>query len=227
MSRWKHGLKAAVVMCAGLSGSAWGSLMVFDNPGGQFAWTRSFNIGGPGSSRGQGLDITQPSTQSGAPSDYTLLNHVSTPLTSTSVGSISIQSEGQNARVANDGELVTVTLFGLPAATFRLPHLYQEGQSVGPSAGFGFGATVGYYTFATGTVPLFGETGVVGVRLMIDGAAHYGWIHVLWDLPGSYRPLMWAYETEANTPALVTVPAPGAAVGLLGVGAIAGVRRRR
>ena len=226
MSRWKHGLKAALVMCAGLSGSAWGSLMVFDNPGGQFAWTRSFNLGGPGSSRGQGLDITQPSTQSGAPSEYTLLNHVTTPLTSSSMGSLSIWREGENALVANDGEMVTVMLFGLPTSTFRLPRLYQAGQFVGPSAEFGFSATVGYTSFPTGSVPLIGETGVVGVRLMMDGAAHYGWIHVLWGSPGSYRPLMWAYETEANTPALVTVPAPGAAA-LLGFGALAGGRRRR
>ncbi len=224
-----------VMMAAGVSalcGLAKAELRVFDNTGWAFQWNRSYNLPGPGANRGDGLDITLPATQSGAMTDFTLLINGYQPTTSNGVTSSTISQETALMRVANDGAQFTGPGPQGPV-TVRGARTYQVGESVGPSASWFFSATVGYYSFATGEVRVLGDSAVIGVQLNMSGAMHYGWVWLEWDAQTpwgnrlQYRPTMWAYETAANTPALVTIPAPGAGSAVMLVAACAGIRRRR
>ncbi len=222
---------AGIVVCGSVSGSALGSLMVFDNAGGQFPWSLSSQLQGP-FLRGQGLDITQSAAQSGAANPFTILYRTTSTTTTGMVITTDIVSEGANVRVAADGQPVQIVNSSGQVFTFTAARTYQAGELVGPSASWQLTAAPAAYGLSIGDVPLLGTSAIVGVRLSISGSFHYGWVALEWDPVTTvnnhfqYRPTMWAYETAANTPALVTVPAPGAAGALVMCAGIAGIRRR-
>lgn len=71
----------------------------------------------------------------------------------------------------------------------------------------------------------------MGVRLLIDGNTHYGWISVAHTTLSPYggwemNILAWGYETEAGVAIGAGVPAPGA-LGVLALGAAGALRRKR
>lgn len=71
---------------------------------------------------------------------------------------------------------------------------------------------------------------IVGIRIVLSGATHYGFIELeTTNPPGSpnfrlYRPLSWGYETTPDTP-ITIIPAPAGALSLAALGLLA--RRRR
>ncbi len=81
------------------------------------------------------------------------------------------------------------------------------------------------------------ESTYVGMKFLIGGQVHYGWVEVL--LTGTEpvigtpaggnltaNVLAWGYETEPGMPAVAGVPAPASGA-LIGLAGIAATRRRR
>lgn len=227
----KYLVAAAMVAGLGLQSAASGDLIVFDNPGMQFPWTYSVQL--VSYQRGQGLDITKPSTQSGAPTPWTLIYNLPTIPTSNGWLESRIGTEGSsfgNVRLDGAGVLQPFTIPNGQVISVRAMRLYQIGQSVGPVGQWESQGTAAMRTLGA-THPLLGTGGFIGVELTISGAVHYGWIQLAWGIaPGwsfeQYQPVIWAYEDSPGVPALV-IPGPAAAVPLLALGAWAGARRRR
>ncbi len=216
------------------SGFASAALMTFDNTGWGFAWNHSVILPGAPTIPGQSLDVTMPASQSGAVTPFGLVYQTVSVTTSGELTPATIEAQSANVRIAGDGEEVVFVVGGGTFWRFIAARTYDVGESVGPGASWDPRATVGVFGGPVGgDVPIVGPSAVVGVRLTMSGATHYGWVWLQWDevTPHfnrlQYRPTMWAYETEANTPALVTIPAPGASAAALVCGGVVGTRRRR
>jgi hypothetical protein len=72
--------------------------------------------------------------------------------------------------------------------------------------------------------PAISELAYIGVRTKLNGQWHYGWI-LFEDF---MTPLMWAYETQPNTPIQIPVPVPStAAIGVIACSWLGSSRRRK
>lgn len=96
------------------------------------------------------------------------------------------------------------------------------------SSGANFDGTNQLRTTSEGEFVDDGSRQYIGVRLNLEGLAHYGWIAV--STPGnlgSLRVHAWGYETEPDTAIAAGVPTPSTLAGLaLGAVAFTGRKRR-
>lgn len=105
-----------------------------------------------------------------------------------------------------------------------------SGTSIGASSIFGSNSSA--TTAAASGFNLNSSNNLVGFRFQNEANGnqiHYGWMRIALGatLGGQTRTLVeYAYEDQAGVPILAGLPTPGAA-SLLGLGALAGLRRRR
>lgn len=221
-------LLAGLLMVVSLRGApATGELRVFENATG-FLWRPSVGGAGGSSGRGEGLDITRPSTQTGSATPYSLIQFMQYVPPQTGFTTAQVLAEGSQVRVANGGPAVPYT--GPQGQQFLVPvvRTFEAGQLVGPGLIWDTQGNIGFRTGA-GTEPLLGSHANLGVRLTIDGAAHYGWVWIRWDGSAGarqYRAMRWGYETEAGVPAVV-LPAPGIVGTMIAFCGVVSLRRRR
>jgi len=104
---------------------------------------------------------------------------------------------------AQTGNAITVTPNGKYAAVGK------RGDVVGPSDSFQANALMASFfsEFGTGgfsthrqSGPWFNRNGFLGVKFLINGETHYGWLRIKAGEPGYSLLTGYAYETEANTP---------------------------
>lgn len=113
-----------------------------------------------------------------------------------------------------------------------IPQLFGAGDSIGGTAIWSTRTDIqknnaeGSWEFLPIT-----STSFIGIQLTLPDGVHYGFVEVeVYDsspfggFQHAYRPISWGYETDVGVP-VVIVPAPGAALALLGAGLT--TRRRR
>jgi hypothetical protein len=218
-----------VALVAAPAGAA---LVVHDNAGLAFTWTRgTYPIVGP-TIWGAILDPTLPAAaQTGAPVSHGFAWMSFDPITSTQFipetiggyGDLPDPAAGHIARSPS-------SIFAGPQQEEVFPpKAFEPGQSVGGSEDWRQDVGMGYSLgFQVGQGWFLGDEGHVGIRFTLASETHYGWIRLKLvpgiGQAGHYQPVAWAYETTPGTPALVPAPAAG----LLGLAmAAAGARRRR
>ncbi len=209
------------------------AVIMFDNADASFVWLPN----GDTLPRSRFDPTVAVMQQSNASTARQLLYFANPGGGSTTVGADIIQASAVNG--------VTIAIRSTPIVvngpspgqqtTFSVvPEVYAPGQSIGSTASYVAGASVGYSNPTLGRFNFLGQHPFIGFRVTLDdGQPHYGWIELDYrssPLPGTgtvnmYQPIRWAYETEPNTP--ITVPASTAAVLLAGVGAAAAGRRQR
>ncbi len=188
----------AVVLAA--AGCASADVIIFENDG-TFDWVPS--VGG---SLGNGLDITQDATQSGAITANTFEWIAVGPPTSGGTGYADAYSSGSTNRMM----LGSV----------------EPGEMIGPSSDFIVGTSLYEYNFSDGVTEWIGFQANLGVKIEIAGEDHYGWIRLQWT-GNRYDPIAWAYETEPGVAIMATdIPAPATLAPLAAFGALT-MRRRR
>jgi len=221
---------ASVALVAGTASAAHASIQYFNNAGGAFVWESStfFSEFIPGTF----LDITQPPSQSGAQTPF------------------SIQSFSEPLFFSR--QFVTTTLVADDASRIsfaRGPHqimhpLPDIAGECDPAVALASGVMI------DGDVPgaawsdyadvnfradmidqsLIGGRSFVGVKLHMADGVHFGWIDLQdngYNANPSFVPLAWAYETTPDTPLPAgVVPAPGT-LSLLALTAAPLLARRR
>lgn len=147
-------------------------------------------------------------------------------------GSLSTNFDGPSLFVVRRANNPTF----LAQSTASLPSGFVIGPSPAAPFNFGFSTATGGTTeqgapifggTSQGAWP-FGTAGIVGFSFR-DGNNNlrYGWARIaLGEGPGIRTLVDFAYENTGGTIAAGAIPTPGAAA-LLGVGALAGLRRRR
>ncbi len=173
--------------------------VTFFNDDGVFVW-EAFTL----FDDGNGLDITQPATQSGAVNDRSVVWVNFDPVTSCDIGGGSIESGLGETRIVQSEETVTVGNDCPAFETFVPARRFGPGEEIDGTALWSFAADL--YPICFGVCengdPFLGEGGIVGIELLLDGKIHYGWVEL--DLVGvAYQPIAWGYETEPGVPIAV------------------------
>jgi hypothetical protein len=199
-------------------------VVVFDNTAGTFNWKVSisdlFEV-----DYGSFLDITQPPTQSGERKSGSFGRWLGLNVSGGDPTVRDIVAVG-DSEVADIGYQIEVDWNGMTLGTHSIRE-YDAGEYVDSSAAWRFGCQYFLHLpfstdLNTGT-PLISTLAYLGVKRVVGNQINYGWI-LLKDYT---KPVIWAYETEPNTPIQIPVPTPaGLAVGGI-VGVFASLRRSR
>lgn len=108
-----------------------------------------------------------------------------------------------------DGAMVIgVTDTPSPIPTINIIREFSVGATVSGAVMFDTRAAYGSYTtFQAPRVFYTGLDLVFGVRFTLPDGVHYGWVYAHRPNDANwYQPVVWAYESTPDTPALVTVP---------------------
>jgi hypothetical protein len=202
------------------AGAARAEVVVFDNTAGTFDWRLgTIDIDGtfyPGTF----LDITKSAAeQTGERRAGTIGQWYRPNNASDSAPRRQLIGE-DGVRTAKTTDTVRITwndqfLFVKPTRD------YTPGESVASSDNWDLASTYFWHlpfsiSLKVGT-PGIGDPAYLGVRVkMSDDQWRYGWIY----FTDYTTPLMWAYETEPNTPIQIPIPAPS----VVGFIVLAGVR---
>ncbi len=221
-------LFCGAVGCMTLSSVATAQVVVFDNSDGQFIWEEIIDgkdFGGPffGSFY---LDITQgpeqvddPPAFGTAPSHALRLDH-STDLGEPYFGQYRIVGLS-DSRVAVGPTKLIDDPEGEPHP-FVFVEEFMPGDTVDAAADFGnLSGAIRVYNWQTSpsinmNVPSDG--GFAGVRIILNGHVHYGWIEFT-DAGGlgPNQPIRWAYETEPDKPIMIPIPGDLTGDGTVGI----------
>ncbi|HZW08986.1 MAG TPA: hypothetical protein VFF69_03705 [Phycisphaerales bacterium] len=184
-------LGVAALAARALCPAASADVVVFDNTDGTFVWVEE-NVDGQDPTY---LDITQPSTQSGAASGRSLWKYHEVPYGTPHWNTWDLRSQTDSALIT---EIAPVTIEDEDggAREFWFLRGLAIGDVVGPDSTF---RNRGYSEVSNGYTdpPVHVEVGLpayVGLSVLIAGETHYGWL--LMD--ESYRPLMWGVRDRAR-----------------------------
>ncbi len=214
---------AANTALATLPAMSSAAVVVHDNHDQTFRWLGGFDMLGDdfGEHPGSFLDITKsPAEQTGERLSGTF-GRWYTPNWSTSTPGISSITAEDGASIAEYDDLIQLPWWEYTMSV-RCVRDYAAGEHV--SVGDNWNThSVYFWHYTDGSGPSgIGDPAYLGVRVMMSGQWHYGWI-----LFSEYQwPLAWAYETEPNTPIQIPIPAPSACV-VACIACAHAVRRRR
>ncbi len=209
-----------------LTSAAHAAVVIHDNRDGAFQWTRTLYFGDGNPQYGTYLDIRQSPQQSGEHTPGSFLNWFSFGFTGSSPGIFSIESR-DGGEIAFNEEPKHYTWNGGPITTTPvnefLPGEQVDQEFRWEAWGMHFFA-LPFSVSMDGGTPLIEPLAFLGVRIKNGpNSYNYGWIlYENWT-----NPLMWGYETTPNTPIQIPVPAPGAAMVMVGVPVVAARRGRR
>ncbi len=203
-----RGITLFVVVTAAAAGSAVsGEVVVFDNRDGQFEWLLE-NEKCPRCGPGAALDITQPPLQSG---DGNGLIDSWLPAAGTPHWfERRIRRTGPSGWIAADDEPTILVDETATPTPFTFVREFGPGDTV--DAGLNWVTQAHVFVgnpYPDPPVLAWIDTPTyVGVRLEIDGVNHYGWVFInRFDSPqlpiDELLPLVWAYETTPETPAVI------------------------
>ncbi len=202
------------------------AVVIHDNRDGAFQWTRTLYFGDGNPQYGTYLDIRQSPQQSGESTPGSFLNWFSFGFTGSSPGLYSIESR-DGGEIAWNETFVTYQLDGETRSTIPVNE-FSQGELVDPARDWrAYGLHYVSLPFSMdmrGGAPLISDLAFLGVRIRNGpNSYNYGWIlYENWT-----NPLMWGYETTPNTPIQIPVPAPGAAMVMVGLPLVAARRGRR
>ena len=202
-----------VVMSAVAGVPARGDVVIFDNRDGEFGWHSTCDPKICTPDTGTYLDVTQPPSQSGDSNEITfsLFFEVAfgTPHWDTfTIRRASGSPLGVIQTAADDAATVLLDETGTPTD-------FDFARELGPGGVVDSGLNFVNYAFlfasnAYTLPPTMEEIETpryIGVSIISDSQLHYGWI--LLDTFGNdyypdFEPLLWAYETDPETP--ITIP---------------------
>lgn len=218
-------LLAALLVSASLAGTAsHAAVVVHDNRDGTFKWWTGIRNTDATELPGTFLDITRPASEQTGERLPGTLGQWYRPNESSS-GPARRFFEGDEVEIATEEK--TLWWNGRPITPYAATREYYQGEHVAPDALWFEQSNYFFHlpfsgSLSEGTAAI-SPRAYLGIRAKLDGQWHYGWI-LFEDFK---TPLMWAYETEADTPIQIPVPAPSAMVLGGGVGSWLIASRRR
>jgi hypothetical protein len=212
---------AAAVLCAVASAPA--SVITFENTGGQFDWRPGVVNFPPALC----LDITQPASQSGASTPFTISWSRGEEVASDTGVTHELYC-GASTHVVKSTTSVRVQLFSNGTMVdLYPPQDFGSAGTVGPGLNWQPGATLGWFFFQfNGDHWIAGSAFSMGLELNMADGTHFGYAR--FQLTSGtyglqYQPSDWGYETVPGAP--IMVPAPAGVI-LFAVG-LGRCRRRR
>lgn len=221
-------LAASATACLIAASAASGSVVRFQNTGGQFDWR--FTVDGD-STHATWLDITQPASQSGFEDTASFGLRRFTGFSTPHFNEDRIYGVTSEARIVRrDAAIFLEDEEGIDNA-FGFARSFAPGADIGPGMNFQQTAHIAVTNFYT--TPMIERTlptGYVGVSVLQSDGVHYGWIRLAAvENPGGvyidYDLVSWAYETLPGV--AIAVPAPNAGLALVGLSLCGLARRRR
>jgi hypothetical protein len=220
---------ASAAVLVSIAGDAAGSIVYFNNSGGQFVWQESFYLAG--FHHGTSLDITQPPSQSGEITPYSIHSFSESFLTSGETVTTSLRADASTVSVSQAPRILVNTP-GPYARFVDPPVVYAVGELVSastPNGDWDSYADVNWRSSQT-DISLINGRAFVGVKLEMPDGPHYGWIDLIdngYYASPSFVAAAWAWETTPNTPLPAgMVPGPGSLVCLMMAGMRVAQRRR-
>ncbi len=186
--------------------------VAFFNESGAFEWEPHTYL-----DEGNGLDIRQPASQSGAENPASLLWFHLDAFELCDVGVGLVQGESSAVRIARSADEIAIENDCGVDAIFRPPALFGSGMPIGPDASWAESADL--YPVCFGDCenePFLGDGGIIGVELTIDDEVRYGWVE-LERVGVSYQPIAWGFETEPGVPITVGCYADADGDGVVGL----------